>query len=103
MLYEVITSLQIEMHQLELDSNITLQDMMFKQRDYLSAHIARQEQLVQLLQQHLSTLRLTQTEKTVESTGVEEGTASQEIPPLLEKELKTNQDLSQRLVRNNFV
>ena len=43
---------------------------------------------MQLLQQQLSSVRLTQTEKTVESTGVEEGVTAQENHPLLEKELK---------------
>jgi len=93
-----LLSLQIETRQLELDSNTTLQDLVFKQRDYLSARISRQEQLVQLLQQQLSSLRLTQTEKTVESTGLEGSATPETNHPLLEKELKTNQQLSHRLM-----
>ncbi len=89
---------QLEQRQTELDSNTTLQDLIFKQRDYLSARITRLELQVQLLQQQLSTLRLTQTEKTLESTGLEEGSAPLEIHPLLKKELKINQQLSQRLM-----
>lgn len=94
-----LTLLQLrqEQRQKDLDSNTSQQELYNKQRDYLTAQIAQLNNWVQLLQQQVNNKRLTLTEKTVEESG-SAGANAQTLPPVLQKEMKINQQLSQQLI-----
>lgn len=94
-----LLQLQLNQRQKDLDNNTSQQDLFNKQRDYLTAQIAQLNNWVQLLQQQVSTKRLTLTEKTVEESGSGEAIANEQaLPAVIQKEQKLNQQLSQQLI-----
>ncbi|MGE6106316.1 mechanosensitive channel MscK [Aeromonas sobria] len=92
---QALLDLQLAYLQKELDNRTSMQDLAIKQRDYHNAHLALEEQKLQLLQKEISAKRLGNTEKTAEQTG--ELVANQDNP-LVQREQELNHQLSQQLV-----
>lgn len=96
-----LTLLQLrqDQRQKDLDNNTSQQELYNKQRDLLTAQIQQLNDWIQLLQKQASDKRLTLTEKTLQESGTSDANASeQQLNPVLQKEQKVNQQLSQRLI-----
>lgn len=63
---QVLLNAQIEQQRKSLEGNTVLQDMLQKQRDYVTANSNRLEHQLQLLQEAVNSKRLTLTEKTAQ-------------------------------------
>jgi len=92
-----LLALQLDQQQKDLDNNTKLQDLALKRQTLAGTQIARLEHLVQLLQNSINAKRMDNTEQTAGNINAESQDLST-LDPLLQKELKTNQQLSQRLV-----
>lgn len=89
---------QLEQQRKSLEGNTTLQDTLQKQRDYTTAHINQLEHSLQLLQEAVSSKRLTLTEKTAKEAVTPDEASSIQSNPLVSQELEINHQLSQRLI-----
>ena len=76
------------------------QDLYNKQRDLLTAQIQQLNNWIQLLQKLANDKRLTLTEKTLQESGTtaSDNQSEAQLNPVLQKEQKVNQQLSQRLI-----
>ncbi len=92
-----LLALQLDQQQKDLDNNTKLQDLALKRQTLAATQIARLEHLVQLLQNSINAKRMDKTEQTAGDINAGSQDLSS-LDPLLQKELKTNQQLSQRLV-----
>ncbi len=93
---------QLELQRKNLEANTTLQDLLQKQKDYTKAHIDHLGQYVHLLQEIISSKRLTLSETKANKVHA---SASEDLidiqnDPLISNELAINLRLSQRLVNN---
>ena len=89
---------EIELQRKSLAGNTVLQDTLQKQRDYVTAYSNRLEHQLQLLQEAVSSKRLTLSEKTAAETASPEETARIQGNPLVKQELEINHQLSQKLI-----
>ncbi|CBG87300.1 mechanosensitive channel MscK [Citrobacter rodentium] len=95
---QVLLNAQIEQQRKSLEGNTVLQDMLQKQRDYVTANSNRLEHQLQLLQEAVNSKRLTLTEKTAQEAISPDETARIQANPLVQQELDINHQLSQRLI-----
>ena len=94
-----LLQLRQDQRQKDLDNNTSQQDLYNKQRDLLTAQIQQLNDWIQLLQKQASDKRLTLTEKTLQESGTTDANNNQQQQnPILQKEQKVNQQLSQRLI-----
>jgi len=97
-----LTLLQLrqDQRQKDLDNNTSQQDLYNKQRDLLTAQIQQLNNWIQLLQKLANDKRLTLTEKTLQESGTttSDSESQTQLNPVLQKEQKVNQQLSQRLI-----
>lgn len=90
-------SMQLELQQQELDNNTNLQDLALKRQTVMTRNIERLEKEVELVQNRINARRLNNTEQTAaDAANTTEDVSPKD--PLVQKELKTNQQLSQRLI-----
>lgn len=89
---------QIEHQRKSLEGNTVLQDSLQKQRDLASASINRYEHQLQLLQNVVSSKRLTLTEKTAQEAATSDDASRIQNNPLVKQELEINRQLSQHLI-----
>ncbi|XTZ37417.1 mechanosensitive channel MscK [Salmonella enterica] len=95
---QALLNAQIDQLRKSLEGNTTLEDMLQKQRDYVSANSNRMEHQLQLLQEALNNKRLTLTEKTAQEAITPDETARIQDNPLVKQELDINHQLSQQLI-----
>ncbi len=91
---------QLELQRKNLEANTTLQDLLQKQRDYVTAYIERLEQYIQLSQEIISNKRLTLSETTVKEARTSKELTDIQNDPLIKRELAINLRLSQRLIND---
>lgn len=96
---QTLLNAQIDQQRKSLEGNTVLQDTLQKQRDYVTAHINRLEHQLQLLQEAVSSKRLTLTEKTAQEAISPDETARIQANPLVKQELEINHQLSERLIQ----
>ncbi|MEX9251911.1 mechanosensitive channel MscK [Pseudenterobacter timonensis] len=96
---QTLLNAQIDQQRKSLEGNTVLQDTLQKQRDYVTAHINRLEHQLQLLQEAVSSKRLTLTEKTAQEAISPDETARIQANPLVKQELDINHQLSERLIQ----
>ncbi|HFZ8993862.1 TPA: mechanosensitive channel MscK [Citrobacter freundii] len=95
---QTLLSAQIEQQRKSLEGNTVLQDMLQKQRDYVTADSNRLQHQLQLLQEAVNSKRLTLTEKTAQQAVSPDETARIQANPLVKQELDVNSQLSHRLI-----
>ncbi len=96
---QALLNAQLDQQRKSLEGNTVLQDMLQKQRDYVTANSNRLEHQLQLLQAAVNNKRLTLTEKTAEEAVTPDETARIQMNPLVKQEMDVNQQLSQRLIQ----
>lgn len=90
-------TLQLAQQQKDLDNNTTLQDLALKRQSLAGVQITQLEQEIQALQSRINAKRLNNSEKTAADV-VSEASATENRNPLIDKELRINQQLSERLI-----
>ena len=90
-------TLQLAQQQKDLDNNTTLQDLALKRQSLAGVQITQLEQEIQALQSRTNAKRLNNSEKTAADV-VSEASATENRNPLIDKELRINQQLSERLI-----
>ena len=91
-----LLSLQLEQQQRDLDTNTNLQDLALKRQSLASVQIQQLERRIQLIQDQINAKRLDGSNQTVANINTDEAAVQRD--PVLEKESKINQQLSQRLI-----
>ncbi len=91
-----LLTLQLDQQQKALDNNTNLQDLALKRQNLASVQIQQLEHRIQLIQDRINAKRLTNSNQTVADATSEGQTVQQD--PILEKESRVNQQLSQRLI-----
>ena len=91
-----LLSLQLEQQQKDLDNNTNLQDLALKRQNLASIQLQQLEHRIQLIQDKINAKRLDGSNQTVADVTSEEASAQRD--PILEKESKINQQLSQQLI-----
>ena len=91
-----LLTIQLEQQQRDLDTNTNLQDLALKRQSLASLQIQQLERRIQLIQDQINTKRLDGSNQTVANVNTDETAAQRD--PVLEKESKINQQLSQRLI-----
>ncbi len=96
---QALLNTRLELQRKNLEANTTLQDLLQKQRDYVTARIEQLERHVQLSQKMISGKRLILSEQTAkEAQPYEDVTDNLQKNPLVGRELALNLQLSKRLI-----
>ncbi len=91
-----LLTLQLDQQQKDLDNNTNMQDLALKRQNLASLQIQQLERRIQLYQDKINAKRLNNTTQTAADATTQEEAGNRD--PVLEKEVKTNQLLSQRLI-----
>ena len=92
-----VLTMQLARQQKDLDNNTLMQDLALKRQSLASNRIANLEKEIEALQARINTKRLSNTEQTA-ADAVSDTTEQKNVDPVVEKEQKTNQQLSKRLI-----
>ncbi|MEW5559035.1 mechanosensitive channel MscK [Enterobacter asburiae] len=96
---QALLNAELDQQRKSLAGNTTLQDTLQKQRDYVTANSNRLQHQLQLLQEAVSSKRLTLTEKTAQEAVSPDDAARIQANPLVKQELDINHQLSERLIK----
>jgi potassium efflux system protein len=96
---QALLNAELEQQRKSLAGNTVLQDTLQKQRDYVTANSNRLQHQLQLLQEAVSSKRLTLTEKTAQEAVSPDDAARIQANPLVKQELDVNHQLSERLIK----